>query len=60
MCILADGISEVLSAPRMAMRGAAAFLKMFIGGAVSGMYDPLDIAEYSLEEVKAVVGEGER
>ena len=33
---------------------------MFIGGAVSGMYDPLDITEYSLEEIKAAVGEAER
>ena len=33
---------------------------MFIGGAVSGLYDPLDIAEYSLEEVKAATGEAER
>ena len=25
---------------------------MFVGGAVSGMYDPLDISEYSMEELK--------
>jgi imidazolonepropionase-like amidohydrolase len=33
---------------------------MFVGGAVSGMYDPLDIVEYSFEEVKAAAEEAER
>ena len=56
----ADGVPEVLSASRMQFRKGANFLKMFTGGAVSGLYDPLDITEYSLEEIKAAVGEAER
>jgi imidazolonepropionase-like amidohydrolase len=56
----ADGVPEVLSAARMHMRNGSAFLKMFVGGAVSGMYDPLDIVEYSYEEVKAAADEAKR
>jgi imidazolonepropionase-like amidohydrolase len=58
--IFADGVPEVLTASRMQFRKGSHFLKIFVGGAVSGMYDPLDISEYSLEEVKAAVGEAER
>ena len=60
LIIFADGVPEVLSASRMQFRKGAHFLKIFVGGAVSGMYDPLDISEYSLEELKAAVGEAER
>jgi imidazolonepropionase-like amidohydrolase len=60
LVIFADGVAEVLAASRMQFRKGAHFLKIFVGGAVSGMYDPLDIAEYSLEELKAAVGEAER
>ncbi len=60
LVIFADGVPEVLTASRMQFRKGAHFLKLFVGGAVSGMYDPLDITEYSLEEVKAAVGEAER
>jgi len=56
----ADGVPEVLSASRMNMRSGAAFLKMYVGGAVSGLYDPLDIVEYSFDEVKAAADEAKR
>jgi len=56
----ADGVPEVLSAARMNMRSGAAFLKMYVGGAVSGLYDPLDVVEYSFDEVKAAADEAER
>ena len=60
LVIFADGVPEVLAASRMQFRNGAHFLKVFVGGAVSGMYDPLDISEYSPEELKAAVGEAER
>ncbi|MCT4588841.1 MAG: amidohydrolase family protein [Carboxylicivirga sp.] len=60
LVMFADGVPEVLTASRMQFRKGAHFLKLFVGGAVSGMYDPLDIAEYSMEELKAAVGEAER
>jgi len=56
----ADGVPEILSAARMHMRSGAAFLKIYVGGAVSGLYDPLDVVEYSFEEVKAAAEEAKR
>jgi imidazolonepropionase-like amidohydrolase len=60
LIIFADGVDEVLTASRVQFRKGVHFLKVFVGGAVSGMYDPLDISEYSMEELKAAVGEAER
>lgn len=60
LVVFADGVPEVLTASRLQFRKGAHFLKIFVGGAVSGMYDPLDITEYSIEEVEAAVGEAER
>jgi imidazolonepropionase-like amidohydrolase len=58
--VLADGIPEVLTASRDQMRRGAHYLKMFVGGAVSGLRDPLDVVEYSFEEVKAAADEARR
>ncbi|WP_455388350.1 amidohydrolase family protein [Petrachloros mirabilis] len=58
--ILADGVPEVLSAARLQMRKGAHFLKMYTSGAVSGVYDPLDISEFSFEEIKAAADEAKR
>ncbi|MDV5169635.1 amidohydrolase family protein [Photobacterium rosenbergii] len=58
--IMADGVPEVLTASREQMRKGAHFLKIFSGGAVSGLRDPLDIMEYSMEELKAAAGEADR
>ena len=60
LSILADGISEVLRAARLQMRKGAHFLKMYAGGAVSGLRDPLDIVEFSVEEIKTVADEARR
>jgi imidazolonepropionase-like amidohydrolase len=56
----ADGVPDVLAASRDAFRQGANFVKMMVGGAVSGLYDPLDIAEYSPEEIAAAAGEATR
>lgn len=60
MSVFADGVPEVLSASRNQFRQGSVFLKMFGGGAVSGLRDPLDIAEYSFEEIKAAADEAKR
>jgi imidazolonepropionase-like amidohydrolase len=60
IAVLADGVPEVLAAARLQMRNGAAFLKMFTSGAVSGLYDPLDISEYSFDEIKAAADEAKR
>ncbi len=60
MSIIADGVPEVLAASRLQFRKGAHFLKIYTGGAVSGVHDPLDISEYSYEEVKAAADEAKR
>jgi len=60
MSVFADGVPEVLSASRDQMRRGSHYLKMFVGGAVSGLRDPLDIMEYSFEEIKAAADEAKR
>ena len=58
--VIADGVPEVLTASREQFRQGADFLKVIVGGAVSGLRDPLDVAEYSDEEIEAAVGEAIR
>lgn len=58
--IIADGVPEVLTATREQFRQGAHFIKVFSGGAVSGIYDPLDINEYSKAELEAAAGEAKR
>jgi len=58
--ILADGVPEVLSAARLQFRKGSCFLKMYTSGAVTGVYDPLDISEYSFDEIKAAADEAKR
>lgn len=60
MVIIADGVPEVLTATRMQFRKGADFAKLFIGGAVSGLRDPLDISEFSFDEIKAAADEAKR
>ncbi len=60
LVVFADGVPEVLSASREQFRQGAHFLKIFAGGAVSGLRDPLDVAEYSQEELDAAAGEAKR
>jgi imidazolonepropionase-like amidohydrolase len=60
MSIFADGVPEVLTVSRMQMRKGAHFLKMYVGGAVSGLRDPLDITEFSFDEIKAAADEAKR
>lgn len=57
---IADGVDEVLTASREQFRQGANFLKLFVGGAVTGLYDPIDVAEYSPDEVRAAAGEAAR
>jgi len=60
MAVTADGVPEVLAAARLSFRKGSHFLKSYTSGAVSGMYDPLDISEYSFEEIKALADECKR
>jgi len=58
--VTADGVPEILAAARLQLRKGAHFLKMYTSGAVSGLHDPLDIGEYSFDEIKAAADEAKR
>jgi len=55
-----DGVDEVLAAARLQFRRGAVYLKMATSGSIEGVYDPLDISEFSFEEIKAAADEAER
>jgi len=52
---IADGVPEVLKAVRENLRMGASQIKLSIGGGVSSNYDPLDVSECTIDEVKAAV-----
>jgi len=60
LSVIANGVPAVLTAARLQFRKGACFLKMYTSGAVSGVYDPLDISEYSFDEIKAAADEARR
>jgi len=53
--LIADGVPEVIKATRIALRMGATQIKAMAGGGVSSLYDPLDVTEYTFEEMKAIV-----
>jgi imidazolonepropionase-like amidohydrolase len=56
---LADGVPEMLRRVRENLRMGASQIKLAAGGGVSSVYDPLDVAEYTVEEIKAAVDAAE-
>jgi imidazolonepropionase-like amidohydrolase len=52
---IADGRDEVLTAVRENLRGGASFIKLMAGGGTSSAYDPVDVTQYTLDEMKAAV-----
>ncbi|MGL6267250.1 MAG: amidohydrolase family protein [Chitinophagaceae bacterium] len=52
---IADGIPEVLTAVRENLRSGATQIKVMAGGGAATAYDPLDVTQYTLEELKAAV-----
>ncbi len=55
--ITADGVGEVRKAAREVLRSGASQLKVMGSGSVTGAHDPLDVVEYSPEELRAIVQE---
>jgi len=53
--LIADGVPEVLKRTREVLRMGATQVKVMAGGGVSSLYDPLDVTEYTFDEMKAVV-----
>jgi imidazolonepropionase-like amidohydrolase len=54
-----DGVPEVMEAARQNLRRGATQIKVMAGGGVSSEFDPLHITQFSLEEMKAIVGVAE-
>jgi imidazolonepropionase-like amidohydrolase len=52
---IADGRDEVLAASRENLRFGASQLKLMAGGGAATAYDPLDVSQYTLDELKAGV-----
>ncbi|MCU0619362.1 MAG: amidohydrolase family protein, partial [Gemmatimonadaceae bacterium] len=52
---IADGVDEVLTATRENLRFGASQIKLMAGGGTSSAYDPIDVTQYTLEEMRAAV-----
>jgi imidazolonepropionase-like amidohydrolase len=52
---VADGVPDVMTAVRRNLRMGATQIKIAAGGGVSSNYDPLDVTEFTFEEMKAAV-----
>jgi imidazolonepropionase-like amidohydrolase len=52
---IADGRDEVLTATRENLRAGASQIKVMAGGGAATLYDPLDVTQYTLDELKAAV-----
>jgi imidazolonepropionase-like amidohydrolase len=52
---IADGRDDVLTAVRENLRFGASQIKLMAGGGTSSEYDPLDVTQYTLDEMRAAV-----
>lgn len=52
---IADGRDDVLTATRENLRFGASQIKIMAGGGTSSAYDPIDVTQYTFDEIKAAV-----
>jgi len=57
MAMTSDGVAEVRLRTRDILRYGATQIKICTGGGVSSVFDPLDVDEYSMDEIRAAVEE---
>ncbi|OJJ13759.1 hydrolase [Alphaproteobacteria bacterium AO1-B] len=57
MAMVSDGVPEVRKRTREILKYGATQVKITTGGGVSSQFDPLDVSEYSVDEIRAVVEE---
>jgi imidazolonepropionase-like amidohydrolase len=55
VAFIADGRDEVLTAVRENLRAGATQIKLMAGGGAASAYDPLDVAQYTFDEILAAV-----
>lgn len=53
--LIADGVPEVIKRSREVLRMGSTQIKVMAGGGVSSNYDPIDVTQYTLDEMKAIV-----
>ena len=56
----ADGVPEVRKAVREVLRSGASQVKIMASGSITGAHDPLDVVEYTPDEMRAIVQEAEK
>ena len=56
---IADGRDEVLTAARENLRFGASQIKLMAGGGTSSAYDPVDVTQYTFDEMRAAVESAE-
>jgi imidazolonepropionase-like amidohydrolase len=54
-CLIADGKDAVLVATRETLKRGASHIKLTAGGGISSSFDPLDVSQYTEEEIHAAV-----
>ncbi|TAH05091.1 MAG: amidohydrolase family protein [Sphingobacteriales bacterium] len=54
-CLIADGKDAVLVAVRETLKRGASHIKLTAGGGISSVYDPIDVSQYTEEEIHAAV-----
>ena len=59
MVAIADGVDQVLLRSREQLRQGATQLKIMAGGGVASNYDPIDVMQYTEEEMEAAVSAAE-
>lgn len=58
--IIADGKAEAIKAARETLRYGASQIKIMGSGSITGAHDPLDVTEFTLEELQAIVAESDK
>jgi imidazolonepropionase-like amidohydrolase len=53
--VIADGVPEMLRGVREQLMHGASQVKLMAGGGVASAYDPIDVTEFTLEEMQAAV-----
>lgn len=56
---IVDGVDEAIKAARHNLRAGATQIKIMAGGGVASEFDPLHMTQFSLDEMKAIVGVAE-
>ncbi|QBN17726.1 metal-dependent hydrolase family protein [Flavobacterium nackdongense] len=54
-CLIADGKDAVLVAVRETLKRGASQIKLCAGGGISSSFDPLDVSQFTEEEIRAAV-----